>query len=101
MQDQAHILISTKKNSKEGPRFKVYPPNQCEEAFVIKKVKNTIPWSYAINDLYGKDIVGTVYEKEQRKTNQEQFRIEKAIKKKQKSYMSNGKIMIIPLIVVV
>ena len=37
---------------------------------------------YAINDLNGDDIIGTLYEKELQKTNQQEFRIEKLTKKK-------------------
>ena len=47
---------------------------------MIKKV-NTVPWTYDINDLNGEEITGTFYKKELQKTNQE-FRIEKVIKKK-------------------
>ena len=32
-----------------------YIPNWSEEIFVIKKVKNAVPWTYAINDLNGED----------------------------------------------
>ena len=32
--------------------------NWSEEVFVITKVKNTVPWIYAINDLNGEEIVG-------------------------------------------
>ena len=78
---------------------KGYTPNWSEEMFVIKKVKNTVPLSYVINDLNGEKIIGTFYEKELQKTNQEEFRIEKVIKKKGKNYMSNGKDMMIHLIV--
>ena len=49
---------------------------------MIKKVKNTVSWTYVINDLSGEEIVGTFYEKELQKTNQQEFRIEKVIKKK-------------------
>ena len=49
---------------------------------MIKKVKNTVPSTYVINDLNGEEITGTFYEKELRKENQEKFRIEKGIKKK-------------------
>ena len=28
-----------------------YNPNLSEEIFAIKKVKNTVPWTYFINDL--------------------------------------------------
>ena len=62
--------------------LKGYIPNWSEEVFVIKKVKNTVPWTYVIKDLNGEEITGTFYEKELRKTNQEEFRIEKVIKSK-------------------
>ena len=61
---------------------KGYMPNWSEEVFVIKKVKNTVPWTYVINDLNGEEINGKHYEKELQKTNQEEFRIEKVIKRK-------------------
>ena len=51
---------------------------------MIKKVKNTFPWTYVINNLNGEEIIGTFFEKELQKTNQEEFRIEKVIKKKGK-----------------
>ena len=52
-------------------------PSWSEEDFLIKKVKNTVPWTYVINDLNGDDIIGTFYEKELQRT-----RIEKVIKRK-------------------
>ena len=61
---------------------KGYTPNSSEEVFVIKKVKNTVPWTYVINDLNAKEIMGTFYEKELQKTSQKEFRIEKVIKRK-------------------
>ena len=61
---------------------KGYTPNWSEEVFVIKKVKNTVPWTYVINDFNGEEIMGTFHEKELQKTNQEEFRIEKVIKRK-------------------
>ena len=60
---------------------KGYTPNCSEEVFVIKKVKNTVPWTY-VNDLNGEEISGISYEKELQKTNQEEFRTEKVIKRK-------------------
>ena len=42
---------------------------------MIKEVKNTVPWTYVINY-----IIGTFYEKELQKTNQQGFRLEKVIK---------------------
>ena len=56
--------------------------NWSEEVFVIKKVKDTVPWTYVINDVNGEEIIGTFYEKELQKTNQKEFRIEKVLRKK-------------------
>ena len=50
--------------------------------FVIKNVKNTVPWTYVISDLKGEEIVRTFYEKELQKTNQKEFRVENVIKRK-------------------
>ena len=61
---------------------KGYIANWSEEVFVIKEVKNNVPWTYVISDLDGESIVGTFYEKKLQKTNQEEFRIEKVVKKK-------------------
>ena len=57
-------------------------PNWSEEIFIIKKIKNTVPWTYVLNDLNGEEIFGTFYESELQKTKQNEFRIEKVIKKK-------------------
>ena len=73
-----HVRISKYKNA----FAKGYTPNWSEDVFVIKKVKNTVPWTYFINDLNGEEITGTFYEKELQKTNQEEFRNEKVIKRK-------------------
>ena len=113
VKDNTYININKKINDKD-PKFKVgdhvriskyknifakgYTPNWSEEVFVIKKVKNTVPWTYVINYLNGEEITGTFYEKELQRTNQEEFRIEIVIKRKGDKIMSNGKDMIIPLI---
>ena len=55
---------------------KGYNPNWPEEVFVIKKNKNTVPWTYVINDLNGGEIAGTFYEKELQKIYQQELRIE-------------------------
>ena len=72
-----HVRISKYKNI----LAKGYTPNWSEEVFVIKEVKNTVPWIHVINDLNGEQNTGIFYEKLQ-KTNQEEFGIEKVIKKK-------------------
>ena len=95
VKDNTYINTSKEINNKD-PKFKVgdhvkiskyknifakgYMPNWSEEVFIIKKVKNTIPWTYVINDLNGKEIIGTFYEKELQKANQEEFRIEIVIR---------------------
>ena len=58
-------------------------PNWSEEFFVVHCCSFfTVPWTYAINVLNSEESIGTFYEKKQQKTNQNQFRIEKVIKKK-------------------
>ena len=92
------MLNTIKTQIKKNPKFKVgdhvriskykniftkgYVPNWSEETFVIKKVKNTVPWTYVINDLNNEEIIGSFYEKELQKTNQKKFRIEKILKRK-------------------
>ena len=71
-----HVRISKYKNI----FAKGYMLHWSEEVFIIKKVKNTLPWTYIINDLNGQEIIGTFYEKELHKRNQEEFRIEKVIR---------------------
>ena len=73
-----HVRISKNKNI----FTKGYMPNWSEEIFIIKKVKNTVPWTYVLNDLNGEEIIGTFYENELQKTNQKEFRIEKVLNKK-------------------
>ena len=70
-------------SNKKNPKFKVgdhvriskyenifakgYTENWSEEVFVINKIKNTVPWTYAISDLNGEKITGSFYEKELQK----------------------------------
>ena len=56
---------------------KGYTPNWSEEVFMIKEVKNTVPWTHVINDFHGDEITGTFYEKELQKANQEEFKLKK------------------------
>ena len=63
---------------------------------LLKKLKILF---HVINDLNREEIIGTFYEKELQKKNQEEFRIEKVIKRKVIKYMLNGKDIIIHLIV--
>ena len=49
---------------------------------MIKKVKNSVLWTYVFNDLNSKEIVRTFYEKKFKNTNEKGFSIEKGINKK-------------------
>ena len=73
-----HVRISKYKNI----FAKGHTTNRSEEVFVVSKIKNTVPWTYIINDLNGEEITGIFYEKELQKTNQKEFRIEKVIRRK-------------------
>ena len=53
----------------------------------MEKVKNAVPWTYVINDLNGEKLIGTFYEKELKKANQREFRIDQVIKKKGDKYV--------------
>ena len=60
-------------SNKKYRNFKIakgYAPNWSEEVFVINKINNTVPWTYAISDLNGEEITGSFYEKELQNTNQ-------------------------------
>ena len=62
-------------SNKKGPKFiagdhvriskhksifaKGYTPSWSEEIFVVKKIKNTVPWTYIIGDLNGEKITGS------------------------------------------
>ena len=73
-----HVRISKYKNI----FAKGYTPNWLEEVFVVSKIINAVPWTYAVNDLNGEEIVGSFYEKELPMSNKKEFRIEKVIKRK-------------------
>ena len=62
-------ITSSKKINDKDPKFKIgdifriskyknifvkgYVPNWSEELFVIKRIKNTVPWTYVISDHKG------------------------------------------------
>ena len=73
-----HVRISKYKNI----FAKRFTPNWSEEVFAIKKIKNTVPWKYVIDDLNGEEITGKSYEKELQKIDKQEFRTKKVIEKK-------------------
>ena len=97
VKDNTYINIDKEVNDK-GTKFKVddhvriskyknifakgYIPNWSEQVYVIKEIENTVSRTYVINDLNGEEIIGTFYKKELQKTSQEEFRIEKLVKRK-------------------
>ena len=72
VKDNTYIDFEKEVNNKD-PKFKIsdhfriskyenifakgYTPNWSEEVFVISKIKNTIPWTYVINDPNGEEIL--------------------------------------------
>ena len=58
-----HVRISNHENI----FAKRYTRNWSEYVFVVKEVKNTVPWTYVINDLYREEIIGRFYVKELQK----------------------------------
>ena len=89
-------IDSSKDNSKSDPKFEtgdIVKISKYKNIFTkslhsklvwklswLKKIKDTVPWTYVIIDLNGEEIAGTFHEKELQKTNQKEFRIEKVIK---------------------
>ena len=85
VKDNTYIGFKKEVNDKK-PKFKVgdhvriskynnffakgYMPNWSEEIFIIKNIKNTVPWTYVINDLNGEEIIGTFYENELQRADQ-------------------------------
>ena len=76
-------IVSSNKVIQKDPKFKIgdtvriskykniftkgYVQNWSKEVSVIKKVKNTVPWTYIISDLKSVEIVVTYYENELQK----------------------------------
>ena len=73
---------------------KGYSSNWSKEGFFIKKVRNTVSWTYLIEDINGEEIIATFSKEELQKSNQKEFRTEKVI-----NYALNGKVIIIHLTV--
>ena len=93
VKDNTYINADKEINNKD-PKFKVgdhvriskyknifakgwYMPNWSEEVFVIKKVKNTVPWTYVINDLNGEEITVTFMKKNYKRQIKENSELKK------------------------
>ena len=91
-----------KENNKEGPKLKFGDnviskyinifakgsvPDWSEGVFVIKELKTLCCGHMLLVTLTEKKLVGRFTKKELQKTNQKEFRVEKAIKKKSINYV--------------
>ena len=67
---------------------------------MVNEVFNTKSITYIIVDLMGKEVKGSLYEKELQKAKQEIFRIEKVLKRdnKKNEHLLNGLVILINLI---
>ena len=74
---------------------KSYTPKWSEEVFRIKKVKQTVSWTYVISDFRDEEIVGMLYEEELYR--QIKQRVIKKNKSREKviKYMLSGEVMVI------
>ena len=73
-----HVRISKLKNIFATG----YILNWSEEVFIRSKIRNTVPWTYIINYLNGKKIIGTFYEKKTTKDLSARIQNRKSIKRK-------------------
>ena len=88
VKDDTYIGFGKEVNDND-PKFKVGDHVRISKhksifakAHTPKEIKNTVTWTYVINDINGVGIIETFYEKELQKIDQQEFRIEKVIKKK-------------------
>ena len=82
-----HVRISKYKNI----FAKGYNQNWSEEVLITTKIKDTVPWTYAICDLNGEPITGSFFGKQLKKTSQEKFRVEEVLKRKGHKLYVKGK----------
>ena len=43
-------------------------PNWSKEIFIVKKINDTVPWTYSLKDLNCEEIIGSFYDRELQKT---------------------------------
>ena len=61
---------------------KCYTPRWTEEVFEVSQALSTQPATYRLKDFNGEEILGSFYEQELQKTDQDVFRIEKILRKR-------------------
>ena len=80
-----------KKNFAKG-----YTPNWSKQVFVISKIKNTVRWTYVINDLNDEEIF---MKKNCKRLIKKNIGLKRWLKEMEINYMSNGKVIKVYLIV--
>ena len=104
-----HNALHAKVNARPSPKFHVgdkiritrkkdtfekgFTPNWTEEVFTISNVKATKLATYTIKDTLGDPVQGTFHVQELQLSEQENFHIERVLKKK-KNYFSSGKVTV-------
>ena len=61
------LLINIRISKYKNIFTKGYTPSWSEEFYMIKWIKNKVPWTYFISDLDGEETTGIFYEKEIKK----------------------------------
>ena len=74
-----NTIIQVKKTINCNIFAKDYVLNKLEKVFVINEIKSTVPC--VVSDLSSEKVVKTLYEKDLKKKNEIEFRIENVIKK--------------------
>ena len=54
-------IIVTRDYRNEKGKYAISDTKLYAPVFLIKKIKNTVPWTYIISDLKGKETVGMFY----------------------------------------
>ena len=73
-------ILKKKKTFEKG-----FTPNRTGELFIVNDVRLTKPVTYNIKNLRGETIKGALYQKELQKANQEAYRIDKVLKKRERN----------------
>ena len=73
-----HVRISRYKNI----FAKGYMPNWSEEAFIVSKIKNTVPWTYVLTIIMAKILLEHFMKKNCKRLNNKNLELKKRLRKK-------------------
>ena len=91
-----NVRISSYKNNFS----KGYAVNWSEEVFLIKRVNNTVPWTYVISHTRMRKLSKRLKNNNCKRKIKQSLGLKKHLREKMINYMTNGKVMITHLIVV-